>query len=275
MKNFSLHLFIGFFENGAKLYQLGKDPSPVFKNDENLLNNGSVEDEYLDLPSDESEKDRVKKGSLPDASAYIHVKSTLGGTFTDLAIWLYYPFNGGAKFQLGPFTIPLGKLGEHVGAWVDASEFEFINGTRPVVYASLHGHSHYKAPNKNTHWAGELDSSDKQMLMDAFTTTYPRKSFFHWGFGLRDDTDKGGNVMDIAAKSYQVSATYWLDYTGRWGPKVSYDPTAEVMSAVQNLPRLVRKLALKVLNKLPDELYGEEGPEGPKMKSSWDGDEKQ
>ena len=301
-----------FFENGAKLYQLGKDPSPVFKNGENLPNKGSVDDAHLDLPSDESEKDRVKKGSLPDASAYIHVKSVLGGTFTDLAIWLYYPFNGGAKFQLGPFTIPLGKLGEHVGdwehitlrienysgkltqiylsqhakgVWVDASEFEFINGTRPVVYASLHGHSHYKAPNKNTHWAaGELDSGDKQMLMDSFTATYPRKSFFHWGFGLRDDTDKGGNVLDIAAKSsYQVSATYnnsgysmppyWLDYTGRWGPKVSYDTTAEVMKAVQYLPRIARKIALKVLKKLPDELFGEEGPEGPKMKSSWDGDE--
>ncbi|PWA19112.1 vacuolar protein sorting-associated protein 62 [Artemisia annua] len=68
---------------------------------------------------------------------------------------------------------------------------------------------------------------------------------------------------------------YWLDYTGRWGPKVSYDATTEVMKAIQYLPRLVRKLALKVLNKLPDELFGEEGPEGPKMKSSWDGDEKQ
>nr|GEY48037.1 hypothetical protein [Tanacetum cinerariifolium] len=258
------------FENRATLYQLGKDPSPVFKNGKNLPNKGSVDDAYLDLPFDESEKDRVKKGSLPDANAYIHVKSALGGTFTDLAIWLYYPFNGGAKFQLGPFTIPLGKLGEHVGdwehitlrienysgkltqiylsqhakgVWVDASEFELINGTRPVVYASLHGHSHYNAPNKHMHWAGELDSSDKQMLMDAFTKTYPRKSLFHWGFGLRDDTDTGENVLDIVAKSYQISVTYnnsgysmppyWLNYTGRWGLKVSYDTTAEVTSVVQ------------------------------------------
>ncbi|PWA51225.1 vacuolar protein sorting-associated protein 62 [Artemisia annua] len=43
-----------------------QDPSPVLKNGENLPNEDSVDGAYLDLPSDQSGKDRVKKGSLPE-----------------------------------------------------------------------------------------------------------------------------------------------------------------------------------------------------------------
>ncbi|KAJ0829355.1 putative vacuolar protein sorting-associated protein [Helianthus annuus] len=106
-----------FFQNGVELHQPGQIPRPVINDGDNLPNNGGADDAFLDLPSDQPNKERVKKGFLSDAVVYIHVKSALGGTCTDLAIWLYYPFNGGGKFQLGPFTIDLGIIGEHVSDW--------------------------------------------------------------------------------------------------------------------------------------------------------------
>ncbi|GKE81228.1 vacuolar protein sorting-associated protein 62, partial [Tanacetum coccineum] len=39
------------------------------------------------------------------------------GSYTDIVVWLYYPFNVLAKLQLGPFIIPLGKAGHHVSDW--------------------------------------------------------------------------------------------------------------------------------------------------------------
>ena len=52
---------------------------------------------------------------VADASAelYAHVKPAMGGTCTDVAMWVFCPFNGPARFKLGPITIPLGKTGQH------------------------------------------------------------------------------------------------------------------------------------------------------------------
>ena len=38
-----------------------------------------IDDAYLDLPADYNLKDKVKRGSLTDAVAYIHAKPALGG----------------------------------------------------------------------------------------------------------------------------------------------------------------------------------------------------
>ncbi|GJS26199.1 vacuolar protein sorting-associated protein 62 [Tanacetum coccineum] len=138
----------------------------ITNNGDNLPRNGQLDGAFLDLPSDQTVQDKVKKGSLTDAVAYIHAKPGVTGNYTDIIIWSYYPFNGASKLQVGPFTIPLGKAGEHVsdwehmrlridnvswkltsvylsqhtkGKWLQANEFEYLNG-RPVVYASLHGH---------------------------------------------------------------------------------------------------------------------------------------
>ncbi|KAJ0929427.1 putative vacuolar protein sorting-associated protein [Helianthus annuus] len=303
-----------FFENGAELHQHGQPPKLVINDGDNLPNNGTADDAFLDLPQDQPSKERLKKGFLPNAIAYIHVKPALGGICTDLAIWLYYPFNGGGKFQLGPFTIDLGKIGEHVsdwehitlrvdnfhgtltavylsqhakGKWLTPSEFELMNGTRPVVYASLHGHAHYSTPTSHVHVAGILDSSDIQMLYDELqimsdsrkSSMFKEESFF--GFGARDDVAKSDNVMDIASTYNVICVDYmesgiepWLDYTGRWGPKITYEFTEEMTIIADSFPHIVRKLVIKLLRKLPPELLGEEGPQGPKMKESWTGDER-
>ncbi|KAI3683140.1 hypothetical protein L1987_83640 [Smallanthus sonchifolius] len=309
-----------FFKNGAELYKNGQVPVYVLKNGDNLPNTGGLDDAYLDLPTDDAKKETVKKGFLPKALAYIHVKPALGGTFTDLAIWLYYPFNGGGRFQLGPFTIDLGIIGEHVsdwehitlridnyrgylkaiylsqhakGKWLRPREFELVSGTRPVVYASLHGHSHYSTPTYHIHSKRKLNSRDMQMLQDEFETmNSSSKSTFtkgrkFVGFGVLDDASKSNNVMDIAS-SYNVvwvdhmdsgrmdpgTQLPWLNYTGTWGPKIAYAFTKEILKIADKLPDKVKELAIKVLHKLPAELLGEEGPEGPKTKENWSGDER-
>ncbi|KAI3511268.1 hypothetical protein L1887_18417 [Cichorium endivia] len=302
-----------FFQNRAELHQTGWIPQPVINDGENLPSNGSVDDSFLDLPPNPADKERVKRGFLPNATAYIHVKPALGATFTDLVIWLYYPFNGGGKFQLGPFAIDLGKIGEHVsdwehitlridnfnghlkavylsrhaaGVWVTPQEFELLNGARPIVYASLHGHAHYVTASYHLHETVDIDSSDMKVLYDEVlkmnSSKLPiTKGDKFLGFGLRDDTAKSDNKMDIAS-SYQVvcvdyNASYmepWLNYTGRWGPKITYKFTIEVMKITSHFTEKFKELVIRLLHKLPPELLGEEGPEGPKMKDSWTGDER-
>ncbi|KAF5806761.1 putative vacuolar protein sorting-associated protein [Helianthus annuus] len=264
-----------FFQNGVELHQPGQIPRPVINDGDNLQNNGGADDAFLDLPSDQPNKER---------------------------------------FQLGPFTIDLGIIGEHVsdwehitlrvdnfhgnlrgvylsqhakGQWLTPREFELIGGTRPVVYASLHGHAHYFTPSAHTHLARNLDPKDIEMLYDEFyKMNSSRKSPIvnggnFIGFGVRDDTAKSNNVMDIASTYNVIYVDYkpfgiepWVSYTGRWGPKITYAFANEVMKIANKLPDKVKRLFIKVLQKIPAELLGEEGPQGPKMKESWSGDER-
>ncbi|KAI9120962.1 hypothetical protein K1719_007995 [Acacia pycnantha] len=39
----------------------------------------------------------------------------LGGTFTDLAMWIFYPFNGPARAKVEFINVSLGKISEHMG----------------------------------------------------------------------------------------------------------------------------------------------------------------
>ncbi|XP_076934591.1 hypothetical protein At1g04090-like [Bidens hawaiensis] len=303
-----------FFENGAELHKSGQPSEGVINDGDNLPNTGNADDAFLDLPPGQPSREKLQDGYLSDAVAYIHVKQALGGTCTDLAIWLYYPFNGGGKLQFGPFTIKLGRIGEHVGdwehitlrvgnfhgtlrevylsqhakgEWLPPSAFELMNGTRPVVYSSLHGHTHYSTPTSHTHLAGYLDESDVRMLEEEFKKINRSKEYpivrdgNSFGFGLRDDAAKSNNVMDIASSYNVIYVDYkpfgmepWVNYTGRWGPKFSYKYTEELMKVVHALPRLFRRIFLKVIRKIPAEVFGEEGPQGPKMKDSWWGDER-
>ncbi|KAK9058231.1 hypothetical protein SSX86_023071 [Deinandra increscens subsp. villosa] len=303
-----------FFYNGASLHQNDQNLGFVLNNGDNLPTTGGPDDAYLDLPYDQNDKERVMRGFLHDAVSYIHVKPALGGIYTDVVIWLYYPFNGGGKLQLGPFTIDLGVIGEHVsdwehitlridnfhgalravylsqhakGKWLRPREFELMNGTRPVVYAALYGHAHYATPTYHLHTAGNLDSLDIRTLYDEFekmnssSKSHIVRGDKYLGFGVRDDAEKSNKVMDIASSYEVVSIDYkslamqpWLNYIGRWGPKILYDFTKEILKIADKLPENVKQVAIKILNTLPPELLGEEGPTGPKMRENWFGDER-
>ncbi|KAI3511592.1 hypothetical protein L1887_18747 [Cichorium endivia] len=106
-----------FFQNGALVYRRGNEsnPNPIQKNNSKLPQGGSNDDAYwLDLPCDSSSQDIVKKESLQDASTYFHVKPIFDGILIDIIIWVFYPFNGGARAKLEFINLSLGKLVEHM-----------------------------------------------------------------------------------------------------------------------------------------------------------------
>ncbi|XP_076922812.1 hypothetical protein At1g04090-like [Bidens hawaiensis] len=204
-----------FFQNGAELHQRGQVPEHVRGNGENLPNNVAPENAYLEIS---------------------HIVS-LTKTGQSMGTCLVRPL----MFQLGPFAIDLGIIGEHVGdwehitlrvdnyrgvlkavylsqhakgKWVRPREFELMNGTRPVVYSSLHSHSHYSTPTYYLHSASKLESSDILKLNDVYhRMNNSGKSVYvkggkYFGFGARDDAAKSNNVMDIASHYDLVSVEY-------------------------------------------------------------------
>ncbi|XP_057459103.1 hypothetical protein At1g04090-like [Lotus japonicus] len=240
-----------FFTNGALLYEKRKSSIkkyPIEPTGSNLPLGDPNDDAiyWIDLPEDGVNRERVKKGDLQSAHAYVHVKPMLGGTFTDIVMWIFYPFNGGARAKVACTNIPLWTKGEHVGdwehvtlrvsnfsgelwrvyfsqhskgQWVEAHGLEFQNGNRPVAYSSLHGHALFPKPG---------------LVMQGVR-----------GFGVRNDAAKSEVVMDMGKGFEIVSAQYlgseitepiWLNYKMDWGPK--------------------------------------EGPKGPKQKDFWTGDER-
>ncbi|CAN6803815.1 unnamed protein product [Brassica oleracea] len=165
------------FSNGALLYQKGNEsnPVPVQPNGSNLPQGGSDDGLYwLDYPADESARERVKRGDLGNTKVYLHIKPMFGGTFTDIVLWIFLPFNGNAHLKiLFMKSLSLGNVGEHIGDWehvtlrisnfngelwrvyfsehsggslVEACDLEFQGGNKPVAYASLHGHAMFSRP---------------------------------------------------------------------------------------------------------------------------------
>ncbi|XP_058073798.1 hypothetical protein At1g04090-like [Magnolia sinica] len=275
-----------FFNNGALLYeQGGSKPSPIDPIGSNLPQGGSNDGSFwLDLPVDKGGKERVKRGDLESSECYLHVKPMLGAVFTDIAIWVFYPFNGPARAKVTFVDVKLGKIGQHVGdwehvtlrisnfngelwrvflsqhgigRWMYASELEFQGGNHVVTYASLHGHSFYAKP-------GLVLQGNRKL-----------------GIGIRNDCGRGKLSMDMGMRYILVAAEYlssiieppWLDYTREWGPKISYKAASEICKAVRFLPGKLKPMVVDLINKLPKEVLGEEGPTGPKMKRSWNDDE--
>lgn len=275
-----------FFDNGALLYKKGDESSPVQveQNGSNLPQGGSNDDEYwLDLPIDPAAKERVKKGDLQSSEAYIHIKPMLGATFTDLAIWIFYSFNGPATAKLGLVDVPLDRIGEHVGdwehltlrisnfngvldrvffsehsggTWIHSSLLEYDNGTnKPVAYPSLNGHALYYKPG--------LVLQGNELV------------------GIRNDTAKSDIVMDVGEKYSIVSDDIrdevvepaWLNYYRKWGPKITYELGKEIEKVEEKLPGELKTLFESLVNLLPDEVFEEEGPTGPKVKGNWSGDD--
>uniref|UniRef100_A0ACD5V2E3 Uncharacterized protein n=1 Tax=Avena sativa TaxID=4498 RepID=A0ACD5V2E3_AVESA len=254
-----------YFENGAVLYQNGSQagPTPVAADGSNLPQGGGNDGAYwLDLPVDNSQRERVKKGDLAGAKAYVQAKPMLGGTATDLALWFFYPFNGPARAKVGPLTIPLGMISEHVGdwehitlhvsnfsgkllraylsqhntgAWVEAPQLQYI-GNRPVVYASRSGHAFYPRE-------GLVLQGDSKL-----------------GVGIRNDCakgsmlDTGGGRCEVVSTEYlgagKVAEPAWLGFERGWGPKEEYDIGREINRAARILPRKMRERLAELVKKL-------------------------
>ncbi|GER57802.1 hypothetical protein STAS_35629 [Striga asiatica] len=273
-----------YFENGALLYKNGDESNPVRIDPEgsNLPEGGENDDNYwIDLPTNNSEV--VKKGDLSSACCYLHVKPMFGGTFSDVAIWLFYPFNGPARAKVKFFDVSLGRIGEHVGdwehvtlrvsnfdgelkgmyfsehsggVWLDVSELEFVEGNRPGAFSSFHGHA-----------------------------MYPKEGLVLQGngsIGIRNDSGKG-KFLDVGSNYLVVGAEYlgpdfveprWVNYMRKWGPKIEYRTEDEMKKVEKLLPGKLKDGFERFMRGLPNEVFGEDGPTGPKVKDSWAGDER-
>uniref|UniRef100_A0A1J3I194 Vacuolar protein sorting-associated protein 62 n=1 Tax=Noccaea caerulescens TaxID=107243 RepID=A0A1J3I194_NOCCA len=277
-----------FFKNGALLYRSGKSQGEaIISTGSNLPAGGSNDLEFwIDLPEDEEAKSDLKKGNLESSELYVHVKPALGGTFTDIVMWIFCPFNGPATLKIGLFTLPMTRVGEHVGdwehftfricnfsgelwqmffsqhsggGWVDASDIEFVKGNKPAVYSSKHGHASFPHPGMYLQGSSKL------------------------GIGVRNDVAKSKYVLDSSERYVVVAAEYlggggveepcWLQYMREWGPSIAYDSGSEINKIISLLPLVVRFSVENIVDLFPIALYGEEGPTGPKEKDNWEGDE--
>ncbi|VFR00591.1 unnamed protein product [Cuscuta campestris] len=277
-----------FFENGALLFKKGDARGETIDPEgSNLPAGGTNDGEYwIDLPND-SRRGRVKHGDIGSAKLYVHVKPALGGTSTDLAMWVFCPFNGAATLKVGVLSFGMGKVGQHVGdwehftlrlgnftgelqsiyfsqhsggKWVNAHDLEFVEGNKAVVYSSKHGHASY--PHRGIYIQGSSAL----------------------GIGIRNDAARSNYRVDSSVRYEVVAAEYlgdgvvkepgWLQYMREWGPTVVYDSRNEVNRIVRRLPASLRCSVQNVVNKLPVELGGEAGPTGPKEKNNWVGDER-
>lgn len=277
-----------FFKNGALLYQNGDmKGEPIDIRGTNLPCGGENDGEYwIDLPTKENARETLKSGDIGTAKLYVHVKPALGGTFTDIVMWVFCPFNGPATIKVSFLNINLKKIGEHVsdwehftlrisnfsgelwqvyfsehsgGKWVDASELEFIQGNKPIVYSSKHGHASY--PHPGSYLQGSVA-----------------------GIGVRNDAARSKFFVDSSVKYEIIAAEYlgdgvvsepdWLEYMREWGPTVVYNSRSEIERLIDLLPPFVQFSLQDLLALFPTELYGEEGPTGPKEKNNWFGDER-
>uniref|UniRef100_A0A0A9FYA5 Vacuolar protein sorting-associated protein 62 n=1 Tax=Arundo donax TaxID=35708 RepID=A0A0A9FYA5_ARUDO len=276
-----------FFENGATLYKKGvKMGDAILAGGSNLPAGGTNDGEYwIDLPDDER-NEYVKVGNLKSAELYAHVKPAHGGTFTDIAMWVFCPFNGPATIKVGFASFALQKVGRHIGdwehftlrisnfsgelssiyfsqhsggQWVDACDLEFISGNKAIVYSSRNGHASYPHP------GCYLMGSEKL------------------GVGVRNDVARSDLSADSSTQYKIISAVHlgdavvepcWLQYMREWGPTITYNSRSEIDTVLSFLPFFLRFTAEAIFNSLPVELYEEEGPTGPKEKNNWEGDER-
>ncbi|GKU86200.1 hypothetical protein SLEP1_g754 [Rubroshorea leprosula] len=277
-----------FFKNGALLYKkwmlVGE---AIDASGSNLPAGGTNDGEFwIGLPNND-QQETLKHGNLKSAKLYVHVKPALGGTFTDIAMWVFCPFNGPATLKIGLVNYALSKIGEHVGdwehytlricnftgelwsiyfsqhsggEWVEAYDLEYIEGNKAIVYSSKSGHASY--PHPGTY----IQGSEKL------------------GIGIRNDCARSNLYVDSSKHYELVAAEYlgeaiviepcWLQFMREWGPTIIYDSRFELDKIINRLPLLLRYSVQNIFAKLPVELSGEEGPTGPKEKNNWVGDER-
>ncbi|XP_027094213.1 hypothetical protein At1g04090 [Coffea arabica] len=277
-----------FFRNGALLYKRGESSGQAIDaSGTNLPAGGSNDGEYwIDLPCD-SGRESVRYGNLESAKLYVHVKPAIGGTFTDIAMWVFCPFNGPATLKVGLMNIALSKIGQHVcdwehftlrlsnftgelwsvyfsqhsgGKWVDAPDLEFVEGNKAIIYSSKSGHASF--PHPGIYIQGSSG----------------------FGIGIRNDAARSDYCVDSSQQYEIIAAEYlgdgvirepvWLQFMRKWGPTIVYDSRTEMDRIIKRLPLMFRYSVENVFTKFPMELSGEEGPTGPKEKNYWIGDER-
>ncbi|KAL5175956.1 hypothetical protein HKD37_08G022038 [Glycine soja] len=270
-----------YFTNGALLVKKGEESKPVAidPTGSNLPQGGNNDGEFwLDLPSDKANKERVKKGDFKSCQAYVHAKPMFGGTFTDLVMWVFYPFNGPGTAKVGLIDIPLGKIGEHIGDWEHVTlRVSNFNGELKRVYLSQHSKGQWvEAPQL------EFQSGNKAVCYSSLNghAIYPKVGLVMQGLdgiGIKNETKRSEKVIDMGVGFEVVSGEYlgstiveppWLNFFRQWGPKITYD-IAKVLDKLEKVFPALQGLE----DSLPKELLGEEGPTGPKLKRNWSGDE--
>ncbi|CAN6582229.1 unnamed protein product [Malus baccata var. baccata] len=101
---------------------------------------------------------------------------------------------------------------------------------------------------------------------------------------LENDAARSKFFIDSSTKYQIVAAEYlgkgvisepcWLQYMRDWGPTIVYDGREELDKLIDRLPFFVRFSVENLIELFPTQLYGEEGPTGPKEKDNWLGDER-
>ncbi|KAG5127534.1 hypothetical protein AAZX31_10G155900 [Glycine max] len=277
-----------FFKNGAVLHAAGNKKGIAIDYQGSNLPSGGTNDGafWIDLPTDGDARNNLKKGNIESAELYVHVKPALGGAFTDIVMWVFCPFNGPATLKVALMNIEMSKIGEHVGdwehftlrisnftgelwsvyfsqhsggGWIHAFDLEFNKGNKPIVYSSKDGHASFPHPGTYLQGSSKL------------------------GIGVRNDAAQSKFIVDSSVKYQIVAAEYlgegvitepcWLQYMREWGPTVVYDSRSEIEKIINLLPLFVRFSVENLFELFPTELYGEEGPTGPKEKDNWLGDE--
>lgn len=292
-----------YFSQGALLYSK-EDPTSsvrIEKDGSNLPLGGSNDGQYwLALPTDGT-GDTVKRGHLPSAKGFVHVKPMFGGSYTDFATWIFYTFNGPSTVKLGLVkSLSLGKIGEHVGDWEHCTlRVDNFSGAMRRLYLASHAGGKWWRP----HEIEFVPGTNRGIAYSARNThaMYPREGDNlqgddKVGIGIRNDTARSNLILDTNVDFEIISVDYqgtkevdgddrpqtdifpasppWVGYMREWGPKIEYDSKSELEKVLKYLPALLRNSVMSLLKKLPDELGGQEGPTGPREKKSWQGDEK-
>lgn len=182
------------------------------------------------------------------------------------------------RLELAPRTVLGVYMAAHSGGeWVQPGKYTEEQG-RPVVYSSRNGHGAYKGEGMN--------GSNKTSIALGVGTLR---------FQLRNDTDAGDKFIDSNSAYEIVSAIdcssastiagvgflgseltppTWLSYCRRWGPSKTYDrswikTTITTLLGVISLSSADEEAAEAIMDALPEEFLGENGPTGASRKAAW------
>ncbi|KAI4963433.1 hypothetical protein ZWY2020_014107 [Hordeum vulgare] len=239
---------------------------------------------WMDIPADSKRRQAILRGDI-ERGLYAHVKPAMGGTCTDVAMWVFCPFNGPARLKLGPINLPLRTTGQHVGDWGTSRSG---SATSPA--------SSWPSTTRST--AGQVGGRGQAgvrgreqaggVLVPEQARELPARRRVPAGLGgarvrILNEAARSKLSVDSSVK-YRVVAEYlgdgvvvepqWLQFMREWGPTVIYRSRTGTERMVKSMPQRLSCPAENMLNKMPNELSKEEGPTRPKEKNMWEGDER-